>query len=367
MLESEQWGDKFVTKSRLIHGDKYDYSKVDYVNIKTKVIIICPEHGEFNQLPSNHTSGKGCRQCGVNTRKTGLIEFINKANSVHNGKYDYSQSKYINTLTKLVVRCPEHGYFNISPNAHLSKKRGCSRCNGIYKLTNDEFINKAYEVHGDKFTYNSNYIDSQTKISIICPEHGEFKQKPTNHLKGQDCRKCFNEKRVKSLQQFIDEANSIHGFKYDYKNVGYKTTRTKIGIICPEHGEFKQKPTNHLKGNGCPKCSESKGERFIRNYLDSNKITFTPQYKFKDCRNKYPLSFDFYLPEYKLCIEYNGIQHYHFNNFLHKTKSGFIQQQKNDNIKIGYCMENSIKLLTVRYDDDIINKLDSFFRSDILM
>ena len=130
----------------------------------------------------------------------------------------------------------------------------------MIKLTTENFIERANKIHGNKYDYSKvKYVNNSTKICIICPEHGEFWQTPSNHLAGKGCIKCRHVKvgniRRKTLKSFIDEAKSIHGNKYDYSKMDYITAEKKVCIICPEHGEFWQNPSSHLNGAGCPKCN----------------------------------------------------------------------------------------------------------------
>lgn len=259
----------FIEKSRKIHGDKYDYSKVEYVNTKTKVCIICPEHGEFWQTPNNHLHGCGCPMCKAQKngdgKRSNRNDFIEKATAIHGNKYDYSKAIYINNSTKVCIICPEHGEFWQTPNHHL-QKHGCQKCANVKKQTTKDFICKAKGIHGDKYDYsNVEYVNNHTKVCIICPEHGEFWQTPKNHLRGQGCPRCGVIKghigKNKLTEEFINKAKEIHNDKYDYSKVEYKNNKTKVCIICHEkdifgneHGEFWQNPHHHLKGHGCPKC-----------------------------------------------------------------------------------------------------------------
>ena len=156
---------------------------------------------------------------------------------------------------------------------------------------------------------------------------------------------------VKNLK-FIEKAKKVHSDRYDYSLVDYSGFNKKVKIICHIHGEFEQTPQNHLKGQNCPICKESKGEYKIRELLDNNQIKFIPQYKFDNCKNILPLPFDFYLPDYNICIEYNGIQHYkpieHFGG-----KERFILQQKCDKIKFDYCEINKINLIIIKYNESV--------------
>ncbi|MEE3416938.1 MAG: hypothetical protein VZR53_16420, partial [Prevotella sp.] len=146
--------DIFIEKAREIHADKYDYSKVNYVNNSMKVTIICPEHGEFEQTPANHLCGKGCLLCGrkqtINKRSSNTENFIIKAKEIHGDKYDYSKVNYVNNSTKVTIICPEHGEFEQTPASHL-RGSGCPKCAIIQnadrcRMTTEEFINKAKEI-----------------------------------------------------------------------------------------------------------------------------------------------------------------------------------------------------------------------------
>ena len=241
----------FIAEAQKIHGDKYDYSKVEYVNSGTKVCIVCPEHGEFWQTPSNHLSGKGCLSCS-GRKKMNLEEFIAEAQKVHGDKYNYSKVVYINSGTKVCIVCPEHGDFWQTPSEHKSGK-GCPKCIGRNKTTED-FIAKAKEVHGNKYDYSkTKYVDTKTKVCIICPQHGEFWQIASSHIRGNGCPKCIG--RHRTTEEYITEAKKVHGDKYDYSKVEYRGNKEKVCIICPKHGEFWQLPNNHLKNHGCPECA----------------------------------------------------------------------------------------------------------------
>jgi Zn ribbon nucleic-acid-binding protein len=237
----------FISKSIQKHGSKYDYSLVDYVNAHTKVNIICPEHGTFEQSPDSHLSGSGCPTCfGVN-KITNEI-FIERSIQKHGNIYDYSLVKYINIHTKVKIICPEHGVFEQSPSNHLSGSV-CPSCSG--------FINKSIQKHGSKYDYSLvEYTKNNEKVKIICKEHGIFEQIPSYHLRGSECPSCVN--KIKT-ETFISKAIQKHGSKYDYSLVDFKKTKTKLKIICPEHGVFEQSPKRYLGGQACPHCSGGGG------------------------------------------------------------------------------------------------------------
>ncbi|MFW6226147.1 MAG: hypothetical protein ACOC3V_04245 [bacterium] len=181
--------EEFIKKARIVHGDKYNYSMVQYEHNKEKVIIICTTHGEFTQTPNRHLSGDGCPKCG-GTNKSTTEEFIKKAEKIHYNTYDYSNVRYINNKTKVNIICTIHGSFFQKPNTHLNG-HGCPYCSGVKKLTNEEFIKRANVIHDNFYDYSMiDYINTENKIIIICPQHGKFEQTPHSHLNGNGCEKC---------------------------------------------------------------------------------------------------------------------------------------------------------------------------------
>lgn len=210
--------EKFIEKARKTHGDKYDYSKVEYKDSLTKVCIICPEHGEFWQTPAAHVRGNECPQCA-------------------------------------------------------NYKRG-----RIARWDKNQFILKAQEIHGDKYDYSKvEYVDTNTPVCIICPIHGEFWQTPERHFY-YGCRKCGVESsantRRDTKESFIEKARKVHHDSYDYSEIEYVNSQTPIKIRCPLHGYFYQTPNHHLNGRKCPICQESELEHTIRLFLESKNILF---------------------------------------------------------------------------------------------
>ena len=193
---------KFIIEAEKIHGKKYDYSKVEYKGTHTKVCIICPKHGEFWQTPRKHLEGNGCPKCCGRGKTT--EEFIKKAREVHGDKYDYSKVKYVNIRTKVCIICPIHGEFWQTPPSHITLKNNCPKCSHqSYKHTKETFIENAVNVHGDKYDYSKvEYINNRTKICIICPKHGEFWQSPNSHLQGRGCPKC-NESHLETEMDLL--------------------------------------------------------------------------------------------------------------------------------------------------------------------
>jgi len=272
-------------------------------------------------------------------------EFILKAEKVHGKKYEYQLSEYISSSSPINITCPIHGEFKQRPSKHLSGQ-GCNKCCDNSKKSINEYIIEFNTIHNNKYDYSIDDIKTaHSIINITCPIHGEFKQSINSHKNGNGCNKCYTNNR-KTLDKFINEANTTHNKKYDYSLSEYVNNNTNLIIICPNHGKFIQKPRTHLSGCGCPTCNESKGEKMIRELLINRGINFIPQYKFSECKHVNELPFDFYLPNYNICIEYQGKQHFqpveHFGG-----KEYFNLIVKRDKIKEEYCLLNNIQLIIV--------------------
>lgn len=268
--------DFFLETARQVHGDKYDYSWIDYEDQTTKVKIYCPKHGFFEQAPFVHISGAGCPKCGRETtaeRQRGSTElFVNRAIKKYGEKYDYSSISYQDSRSKVEIICKRHGPFWLLPHEHLNGQE-CPAC-----LRNKKFIERAQSVHGDKYDYSKvEYIDNESPVIISCPIHGDFKQRPHAHLRGRGCPLCGVESRTAlkrgTTESFISEARMVHGDEYDYSRVKYVNCDEPVEIICKTHGVFMQSPYSHTKmAQGCPKCaairrgedSRNNTEQFIR-------------------------------------------------------------------------------------------------------
>ena len=260
----------FISKCKEFWGEKYKYDNLVYINSDTPIIINCPKHGDFKIRPLKFLKGRECPCCKNkkrNTKKLTNEEFINQANNIHNYKYDYSKTSYINQKTKIIITCKIHGDFEIMPNYHIQDKVGCKTC-GKEKIIKsnsysfDEFLIKANNIHNNKFYYlKENYENLNSKIKIVCPIHGEFEQTAFNHLRTSGCKKCGYLKTSNILsytkEDFIKLSNKIHYEKYDYSLVLYKNSKDKVKIICNKHGEFNQSPAMHIQGQGCPNCNSS--------------------------------------------------------------------------------------------------------------
>lgn len=422
--------EEFLEKARAVHGDKYDYSKVELKRMTDEVTIICPIHGPFHQTPINHYyNGHGCPDCGAekvkNALRSNTIEFINKAKVIHGDKYDYSLVEYQGNTTPVLIKCNTcNDVFPQTPKSHLVG-HGCPNCANNKLKTTEEFILRAKEVwgdrylydkvdykgnkkkviiickkhgefpanaydfldghgcpvcgvdavkearrknqdefiaqcktiHGDKYDYSQTvYNGKREKITIICPTHGPFKQWPSNHLNGEGCKWCKRDMQ-KTLycmgkDEFIRKAREIHGDRYDYSKVKYVNNKTNVIVICPEHGQFPVAPQDHLQGmNGCPKCQTSKGETKVRVYLDEHGIDYIHHKTIRTpvAIGKRKIFFpDFFLPgNPNIIIEYNGDQHY---KPLYGEKQLKHQQQRDEAMR-KYCEQEGIKLIEIPYTD----------------
>jgi hypothetical protein len=216
---------EFIEDAQQVHGDRYDYSLVEYVNNRTKTKIICREHGGFQQEPSNHLTGRGCPQCAtvVRTQKRSSTTetFIAAAVAVHGDLYGYSLTRYVNHHKKVKIICREHGVFQQQPSNHLMGK-GCKKCGDEVRaaqkrFTATEFVTKARLVHGDRYNYDSAYNNAVTKVVIVCSVHGEFSQTPSSHLTGCGCPTCaeelkgyYNEQRFKDNPGMATDAGLLY-------------------------------------------------------------------------------------------------------------------------------------------------------------
>ena len=287
-------------------------------------------------------------------------QFIQKAQQIHDDKYDYSKVEYINSASKVCIVCPEHGEFWQMPYNHIHNRNGCPNCIiRKSKYSNKQELSKILsDIYGNEYKFNfGNDFRVSSYINCFCYKHGEFRQQIRYLLNGISCKKCLSDKKRMSLEEWIQKAQQIHDDKYDYSKSVYTNCRTSICIICPEHGEFWQEAGSHLDGCGCKLCRASKGEIKIKEFLDLNNIKYYNEYKFENCINPKTnkvLRFDFYLPDYNMCIEFNGIQHYKPYSFgSDKSEEAKIlnlkELQYRDNLKEEYCKNNNIKLLKVPY------------------
>lgn len=295
-------------------------------------------------------------------RKYTLEKIIEKSNQIHNFKYDYSLiTEYKGTMKLYPVICPIHGKWEVTFDNHTLKKSGCPKCKGR-KLTKKEKIDIANQIHDFKYDYSlikGNKIFTDHNYDIICKKCSYiFNNSWNNHThKSQGCPKCNKAGRkkrtIESIQQQVKELNT--GYEYDWNSYkGYYDGNFKIK--CDKHGWFKQQLSNHLQGQRCPKCKQSKGESYIEQFLIDNNIEYETQKRFDECKSKRPLPFDFYIPSKNLLIEYDGELHYTAVDFFGGDK-GLEITKKHDIIKNEFCKKNKINLIRISYLE--FNDMDS--------
>lgn len=291
-------------------------------------------------------------------------DFLRKAKLIHGEKYDYSLVEYINNKIKIKIICRLHGEFTQIPKNHTVLKQGCSKCAGVNISNTGDFTEKSIKIHGDKYNYSLvEYINRKTKVKIICKEHGEFKQEPSNHLQGQNCPFCAkeilnNKPSIFTVEYFINKAKITHAGIYDYSLIKDIKINKKVEIICKKHGIFKQNPYNHISGQNCPKCKMSKGVEKICRVLEKNNIEHLTEQSIEGCRSPKNrlLHFDILIPNLNTYIEYDGEQHFREVSIWGGEKA-FEEGKVRDKIKDDFCLKNNIKLLRISYTDDIEAKL----------
>lgn len=326
----------------------------EYINSKAKIKCKCLVDGyEWCATPNHILRGKGCPKCAGNIKIT-TEEYIIMVNSI-NPNIEV-KDEYINALTKIKHKCKLCGNeWMTQPNIILSG-HGCPVCavkkNSVARRKNKkDYITDVYNINSN-IEVIGEYVGTHNKILHHCKICGnDFLMTPHNVLSGQGCPKCGVLRRAnsqrKTQNEYIDE---VANKNLDIDVIGkYINCHHKILHRCKIcNYEWRVTPADILSGKGCPNCNISKGENIILNFLYKNEIKYQREYKFNDCKNKNPLPFDFYLPYYNICIEYDGKQHFQPIDYF-GGESAFESQKERDNIKTQYCKENNIKLLRIPY------------------
>lgn len=243
---------KWIKKIKLQHNNSYDYSKVECKIGNKPITVTCKIHGDFSIKPLQHVKGTGCKECSKRGGMT-QTEWIEKAKQVHNNVYDYSKVKYESVRSRVIITCKKHGDIDIIALSHLNGSK-CIKCIGRYIMTQDEWIEKANQVHNNKYDYSkTKYERTRTNITITCREHGDFEIMSRFHTDGMGCRKC-TKNFCMTQNEWIEKANQVHNNIYDYSKTKYKRTNDIVIITCKEHGDFEVIARFHLKGSCCKKC-----------------------------------------------------------------------------------------------------------------
>lgn len=320
-----------------------------YINARTKILHKCKIDGyEWCVKPSAILSGIGCPRCS-GVERYGHDTYIKKV-AATNFNIEVVE-KYINSRTRILHKCRIDGYEWFAKPANILHGEGCPRCSGVERYTQDEYVKRVSEINPD-IEVIGEYIGTHVKISHRCNIDGyEWLVSPHDILKGCKCPRCVGCERY-TQEGYIKRVGEINP---DIEVIGeYDGVFTPILHRCKIDGyEWYTMPSNILQGCGCYKCSKhSKGEKTISKWLDDRHVLYIPQKKFDGCKSKIALSFDFYLPNYNIAIEYNGMQHYEPVEYF-GGKEKFEIQQKHDKIKENYCKENNIRLFIIPYFEDI--------------
>lgn len=268
-----------IEKFKQVHGDKYDYSEFQYINARTKCAIICPKHGKFQQLARKHAMGQGCPKCAAehtnDYRILGTEEFIKRATAKHGGTYDYSKSQYVNSTTKVQIICRIHGPFYQNPHSHV-KGRGCPKCKTVKDvISRDDIVNQAVSKHNGLYSYG-NILGN--KIEIICKEHGKFISPIRQHLLGSGCKKCHHKrnKHKKDIEYYIG--------RIPYETVSIN--QDEIILKCKKHGEFSIKSSNVKNGASCKQCAYERlsqnNSLGIKEFVDRSSAIHSNKYDYSN-------------------------------------------------------------------------------------
>lgn len=359
-LTQKQLIDQFKSK----HGNTYDYSKVIYQRNNVKVTIICRKHGEFVQAPSKHKIGRGCPHCN-GTFKLTTKSVVERFHEVHGDKYDYSKVHYLKDNQKVIITCPMHGDFKQTPNAH-KQGRGCSQCVGK-NLNQKQIILAFKEMHGSKYDYSKvNYQCATSKVEIICSEHGSFLQTPSNHKKGVGCPSCYGNILLTN-EKIIEQFREIHGKSYDYSKVNYKGAKTKVEIICPDHGSFFQSPSSHKKGIGCKECGVLNSSKKRIKSLDNVISAFKQAHG-----NKYDYSKVNYIDNLStveiICLDHGS---FFQSPKVHKRgggcqKCGSLNVSKKRKLSIDHVVSDFTQVHGIRYDYSKVNYVNANIKVEII-
>lgn len=281
--------EEFVAKAELKHGvGTYGYDKVpNIVGCNEKVEILCYKHGYFKQRASAHyCQGQGCPECAKEhlwdkrqDERLTIEKFIERTKSLWGNEYDYSLVKFDCARDTIKIICRKHGIFEKQVWNHLNGQ-GCPICSkenaikthngGKHPLGKEEIIKRCNEAHGWKYIYDLVEVEKTTdKMKIICPKHGLFEQLAFHHMNGACCPECAREETAKKLSltqdEFIKRAKEIHNNFYTYDKTVFVTTKIKVIVTCPKHGDFEILPSNHLRGGGCLHCARERNAVACRN------------------------------------------------------------------------------------------------------
>ncbi len=346
---------------------KFPFLKLisDYTGANNKCTIQCELCGHiWNAVPRSVSHSKhGCPKCQIAKQKYKRAKetFIKKLQSTNFELLEYISYK------KVHVKCKICGYIRETTSDNILRF-GCNNCavkrvSDSQRWSKDQFIENAIKVHGDFYDYSKvNYKSFNSKVEIVCPIHGSFLQTPGHHLSGQHCQKCLG--RI-DTEEFIRLSKLKHKNLYDYSLSEYKNATTPIKIICKKHGIFYQLPYIHYNiGCGCQKCKMSHGEELIMHFLDKHNILYVYQKSFEKTNKNGRFIVDFYIPKINSIIEFNGQQHYYAVDIFGGEESFRKQKERDEDLK-QYCKDLNIKLLEIKYNQNVEETIELFLKTAV--
>lgn len=336
-----------------------------YIDIMTPIQHKCKIDGfVWMGRPNDILRGHGCPKCGVICRSDKITKNHNQYIQdlvLINPNIEVVE-QYMTSKTPIIHRCKICGYqWKTKPNTVLCG-RGCPKCSGVVKRSHENYV-QDIQKNNPNIEVVDCYLNRRTKILHRCKKCGyEWLVTPSDILSGHGCPKCAGVV-LKTHKQYVTEvSNKTNGIDVLGQYVNRSTQILHKCRICGN--EWSVSPNNILSGYGCPRCSQSHGEKDIMKWLDDNNINYIVQYRFDDCRDKKPLPFDFYLPDYNTCIEYDGEQHFQPVDFSGKDKQRALDQfsliQLHDKLKNMYCEQNNIYLFRISYKQNIEEELKKF-------
>ena len=341
-----------------------------YINAQTKIMHHCLIHDVYwKALPGNVLAGKGCKECTKEKNRNHFLktqeEYVRQVAEVV--PYIIVLGEYCGNDVPIPHLCTKHNIEWMPYPSNVLKGEGCPEC-GKEKFhekrckKHEEYVEELAIVNPTVEVIDE-YIDNQTEILHHCLIHDVYWNiRPANALMGKGCPECHKERIGRSNAMSHEEyAERLRDVNHDIMIIGeYINNLTPTLHKCLIDGyEWYATPAHILCGTGCPQCKETNGERIVRHWLEAHNILYEFQKKFDDCRDKYVLSFDFYLSDYNAIIEFQGRQHYEPIDYF-GGEGKFEQQVNHDKIKLDYCKQNNIRLLCIKYDEDIDEVLTNF-------
>lgn len=341
----------------------------EYIGSKIKILHKCKiDNYEWFATPSNILQGTGCPKCEKSNKKT-HEKYVKEVKEINPDIEVVEQ--YKGSEIKILHKCKIDGTEWMARPNNILNGRGCPVCGKMSqqqqrRKLHEEYIKEVEKINPD-IEVIGQYVNNFTKILHRCKiDRYDWMVNPNNVLSGNRCPRCINKERY-TQEEYVKKVEKLNS---NIEVIGhYIDSHTKISHCCKIDGfKWYATPNNILNGKGCPKCNQSKGEKTVFNWLDEHKVVFQQQKKFDDCKDKSFLLFDFYLPDYNILIEYNGIQHYEPVDYFGGQET-FEDQIKKDNIKKEYCRKNNIFLFEIPHysnlDEELIKLYDFIKTKDI--